>query len=256
LFNPKTGFFHPKDKDGKFIEPLDYRIDGGPGARNYYDENNGYVYRWDVQHNIGDLVKLVGGNEKFVDALEDMFNTGYPGSRWDFYATLPDQTGNVGMFSMANEPAFHIPYLYNYAGAPWRTQKRIRSLLDEWYRNDLMGIPGDEDGGGMTAFVVFSEMGFYPVTPGSPTYNIGSPSFPYVKLNLGNGKYFEIKAKNASFTNKYIQSAKLNGKPLNQPWFKHSDIVNGGVLELVMGPVANKSWGVNSPPPSAAPMPM
>jgi predicted alpha-1,2-mannosidase len=256
LFNPKTGFFHPKDKEGKFIEPLDYRIDGGPGARNYYDENNGYVYRWDVQHNIGDLVKLVGGNEKFVDALEDMFNTGYPGSRWDFYATLPDQTGNVGMFSMANEPAFHIPYLYNYAGAPWRTQKRIRSLLDEWYRNDLMGIPGDEDGGGMTAFVVFSEMGFYPVTPGSPTYNIGSPSFPYVKLNLGNGKYFEIKAKNASFTNKYIQSAKLNGKPLNQPWFKHSDIVNGGILELVMGPVANKSWGVNSPPPSAAPMPM
>jgi len=256
VFNPKTGFFHPKDKDGNFIEPLDYRIDGGPGARQYYDENNGYIYRWDVQHNIGDLVKMVGGNKKFVDALEDMFNTGYPGSRWDFYATLPDHTGNVGMFSMANEPAFHIPYLYNYAGAPWRTQKRIRSLLDEWYRNDLMGIPGDEDGGGMTAFVVFSEMGFYPVTPGSPTYNIGSPCFPYVKMNLGNGKYFEIKAQNASFTNKYIQSAKLNGKPLNQPWFKHSDIANGGVLELVMGPVANKSWGANNPPPSAAPMPM
>lgn len=256
VFNPKTGFFHPKDKDGNFIEPLDYRISGGPGAREYYDENNGYVYRWDVQHNIGDLVKLVGGNQKFVDALEDMFNQGYPVPRWDFYATLPDHTGNVGMFSMANEPAFHIPYLYNYAGAPWRTQKRIRSLLTEWYRDDLMGVPGDEDGGGMTAFVVFSEMGFYPVTPGSPTYNIGSPCFPYVKLNLGNGKYFEIKAHNASFTNKYIQSATLNGKPLNQPWFKHSDIANGGVLELVMGPVANKSWGANMPPPSAAPLPM
>ncbi len=255
VFNPKTGFFHPKDKDGNFIEPLDYRMDGGPGARQYYDENNGYEYRWDVQHNIGDLVKMVGGNQKFVDALEDMFNTDYPGARWDFYAQLPDHTGNVGMFSMANEPGFHIPYLYNYAGAPWRTQKRIRSLLDFWYRNDLMGIPGDEDGGGMTAFVVFSEMGFYPVTPGSPTYNIGSPCFPYVKMNVGNGKYFEIKAQNASFTNKYIQSAKLNGKVLNQPWFNHSDIANGGVLELVMGPVANKTWGVNSPPPSAAPMP-
>lgn len=255
VFNPKTGFFHPKDKDGNFIEPLDYRTSGGPGARDYYDENNGYVYRWDVQHNIGDLVNLVGGNEKFVAALENMFNEPIPGSRWDFYAILPDHTGNVGMFSMANEPSFHIPYLYNYAGAPWRTQKRIRSLLDEWYRNDLMGVPGDEDGGGMTAFVVFSQMGFYPVTPGSPTYNIGSPCFPYVKMNVGNGKFFEIKAHNASFTNKYIQSAKLNGKVINQPWFKHSDIANGGILELEMGPVANKTWGANSPPPSAAPMP-
>ncbi|MCC8426095.1 GH92 family glycosyl hydrolase [Mucilaginibacter sp. UR6-11] len=255
VFNPKTGFFHPKDKDGNFIEPLDYRTSGGPGARDYYDENNGYIYRWDVQHNIGDLVNLVGGNKKFVAALEDMFNEPYPMSRWDFYAILPDHTGNVGMFSMANEPSFHIPYLYNYAGEPWRTQKRIRSLLDQWYRNDLMGVPGDEDGGGMTAFVVFSQLGFYPVTPGSPTYNIGSPSFPHVKMNVGNGKFFEIKAHNASFTNKYIQSAKLNGVVLNQPWFKHSDIANGGLLELEMGPVANKTWGANSPPPSAAPMP-
>jgi len=255
VFNPKTGFFHPKDADGNFIEPLDYRISGGPGAREYYDENNGYEYRWDVQHNIGDLVKLVGGNEKFIAAMEQMFNEPIPGSRWDFYATLPDHTGNVGMFSMANEPAFHIPYLYNYAGAPWRTQKRIRGLIDQWYRNDLMGVPGDEDGGGMTAFVVFSQMGFYPVTPGSPTYNIGSPRFPYVKMNVGGGKLFEIKAHNASGENKYIQSAKLNGKVWNQPWFNHSDIANGGVLELEMGPKANKTWGAGSPPPSAAPMP-
>jgi predicted alpha-1,2-mannosidase len=255
VFNPETGFFHPKDADGNFIKPFDYRTSGGPGAREYYDENNGYVYRWDVQHNIGDLVKLIGGNEKFVTALEQMFNEPIPGSRWDFYALLPDHTGNVGMFSMANEPSFHIPYLYNYAGAPWRTQKRIRNLLDQWYRNDLMGIPGDEDGGGMTAFVVFSQMGFYPVTPGSPTYNIGSPRFPYVKMNVGNGKFFEIKAHNASFENKYIQSAKLNGKMLNQPWFNHSDIAKGGVLELEMGPIANKSWGAGSPPPSAESMP-
>jgi len=254
LFNPKTGFFHPKDKDGNFIEPLDYRTSGGPGARDYYDENNGYIYRWDVQHNIGDLVSLVGGNDKFIAALEDMFNEPYPMARWSFYNILPDHTGNVGMFSMANEPSFHIPYLYNYAGAPWRTQKRIRSLLNEWYRNDLMGVPGDEDGGGMTAFVVFSQMGFYPVTPGSPTYNIGSPCFPFVKMNLGNGKFFEIKAANASAINKYIQSAKLNGKVWNKPWFSHSDIVNGGVLELVMGPVANKAWGANFPPPSAISM--
>ncbi|MDR0430370.1 MAG: GH92 family glycosyl hydrolase [Tannerellaceae bacterium] len=250
LFNPETGFFHPKDKDGNFIENIDYRISGGPGAREYYDENNGYIYRWDVQHNVGDLISLLGGNQVFIDGLEDMFNTPYGMSRWEFYNALPDHTGNVGMFSMANEPCLHIPYLYNYAGQPWKTQKRIRTLLNQWFRNDLMGVPGDEDGGGMSAFVVFSQLGFYPVTPGSATYNVGSPVFPYMKMDLGDGKYFEIKANNASAENKYIQSAKLNGKELNQPWFAHDDIAIGGILELEMGPKANKDWGKDSPPPS------
>ncbi|WP_455637968.1 GH92 family glycosyl hydrolase [Parabacteroides sp.] len=255
LFNPETRFFHPKDKDGKFIEPLDYRYDGGLGARDYYDENNGYVYRWDVQHNIGDLIAMIGGNKAFTSALDSMFNEPLGMSKWQFYSFLPDHTGNVGMFSMANEPSLHIPYLYNYAGQPWKTQKRIRTLLNQWFRNDLMGVPGDEDGGGMSAFVVFSQMGFYPVTPGSPTYNIGSPVFTDVKIDLGNGNTFEIKANNASKENKYVQSAKLNGEVLNQPWFQHSDIAQGGLLELEMGPKANKEWGTATPPPSAAPMP-
>jgi predicted alpha-1,2-mannosidase len=244
LFNPETGFFHPKDKDGNWIEGVDYRYSGGLGARDYYDENNGYIYRWDVQHNIPDLVNLIGGNEKFVEALNSMFDTPLGMSKWQFYSFLPDHTGNVGMFSMANEPSLHIPYLYNYAGAPWLTQKRIRTLLDQWFRNDLMGVPGDEDGGGMSAFVVFSQMGFYPVTPGSPTYNIGSPTFTDVKINLSNGNVFEIKAPKASKENKYIQSAKLNGKEWNKPWFSHSDIAQGAVLELEMGPKANKQWGL------------
>ncbi len=255
LFNPVTKFFHPKDKDGNFIEPLDYRYDGGLGARDYYDENNGYIYRWDVQHNIADLISLMGGNEAFVSALDSMFNTPLGMSKWQFYSFLPDHTGNVGMFSMANEPSLHIPYLYNYAGQPWKTQKRIRTLLNQWFRNDLMGVPGDEDGGGMSAFVVFSQMGFYPVTPGSPTYNIGSPVFTDVKIDMGGGNTFEIKANNASDENKYVQSAKLNGVTLNQPWFNHSDIVNGGLLELEMGSKANKEWGTSTPPPSAEPMP-
>ncbi len=255
LFNPETRFFHPKDKDGKFIEGIDYRYSGGLGARDYYDENNGYVYRWDVQHNIGDLVSMIGGNEVFTAALDSMFDTPLGMSKWQFYSTLPDHTGNVGQFSMANEPSLHIPYLYNYAGQPWKTQKRIRTLLNQWFRNDLMGVPGDEDGGGMSAFVVFSQMGFYPVTPGSPTYNIGSPFFTDVKVDLGNGNVFEVKANNASAENKYVQSAKLNGKVLNQPWFDHSEIASGGILELEMGPKANKEWGIATPPPSAAPMP-
>lgn len=255
VFNPETHFFHPKDKEGQFIYPLDYRYDGGLGARDYYDENNGYVYRWDVQHNIADLISLIGGNEVFTAALDSMFNTQLDMSKWQFYSFLPDHTGNVGMFSMANEPSFHVPYLYNYAGKPWMTQKRIQTLLRQWFRNDLMGLPGDEDGGGMSSFVVFSQLGFYPVTPGIPAYNIGSPMFTDAKIDLGGGRVFEIRANNASPENKYIQSAKLNGVTLNQPWFNHSDIASGGVLELEMGPKANKEWGVGTPPPSADPMP-
>jgi predicted alpha-1,2-mannosidase len=164
-------------------------------------------------------------------------------SKYAFYAQLPDHTGNVGQFSMANEPSLHIPYLYTFAGKPWRTQKCIRKLLHEWFRNDLMGVPGDEDGGGMSSFVVFSQMGFYPVTPGNPVYTIGSPVFEHVSVKVGDSKTFEVKAVNASPENKYIQSASLNGAPLDTPWISHDVVVKGGLLELEMGPLANKSWG-------------
>ncbi len=252
VFNHETQFFHPKDNKGNFIMPFDYVFSGGQGARAYYGENNAWIYRWDVQHNVADLIALMGGDQNFIANLEEMFNTPLGKNKFDFYKTLPDHTGNVGQFSMANEPSLHIPYLYNYAGQPWKTQKRVRKLLKEWFRNDLMGVPGDEDGGGMSAFVAFSQMGFYPVTPGSPTYNIGSPIFSEVTMDLGNGKTFDIIAENCSEENKYIQSATLNGKPLNQAWFSHSDIANGGVLKLVMGDKANKTWGTATPPPSAA----
>lgn len=247
LFHPETHFFHPKDVNGKFIEPFDYVFSGGLGAREYYGENNAWIYRWDVQHNIPDLIQLMGGNEVFVNNLDDMFNRPLGRSKFDFYAQLPDHTGNVGQFSMANEPSLHIPYLYNYGGQPWKTQKRIRALLKQWFRNDLMGVPGDEDGGGMSAFVVFSKLGFYPVTPGTPMYSIGSPVFERARVNLPNGKIFEVIARNTSHANKYIQSAKLNGKVLDVPWLSHEDLVNGGVLELEMGEKANKSWGVRAP---------
>jgi predicted alpha-1,2-mannosidase len=251
LYNAQTGFFHPKDKDGNFIEPFDYRFSGGMGARDYYDENNGWTYRWDVQHNVADLVRLMGSPEAFAANLDATFREPLGRGKFSFYAQLPDHTGNVGQFSMANEPSLHIPYLYNYAGQPWKTQKRIRSLLHQWFRNDLMGVPGDEDGGGTSAFVVFSAMGFYPVTPGIPAYNIGSPLFPYIRMDLGDGKYFEIEAVNCSADNKYIQSAKLNGKEWNKPWFGHDDIKDGGKLVLVMGDKANMNWGTENAPPSA-----
>ncbi len=246
LFHPETHFFHPKDANGNFIEPFDYVFSGGQGARGYYGENNAWIYRWDVQHNIPDLIQLMGGNDAFIKNLDDMFNQPLGKSKHEFYAQLPDHTGNVGQFSMANEPSLHIPYLYNYVGQPWKTQKRIRTLLKQWFRNDVMGVPGDEDGGGMSAFVVFSKLGFYPVTPGSPIYSIGSPVFKRSRVNLPNGKVFEVIAPQASETNKYIQRAKLNGEELNTPWLTHEIIVNGGTLELDMGDKPNRSWGVDA----------
>ncbi|MEL7586439.1 MAG: GH92 family glycosyl hydrolase [Prolixibacteraceae bacterium] len=245
LFNPKTGFFHPKDSEGNFIEPFDYVFSGGLGARDAYDENNGWVYRWDVQHNIPDLISLMGGQEQFVRNLDAMFVQPLGKSKFDFYSQLPDHTGNVGQFSMANEPSLHIPYLYNYAGQPWKTQKLVRKLLREWFRNDLMGVPGDEDGGGMSSFVVFSSMGFYPVTPGMPGYSIGSPLFKNIKIRLADGNVFEIEARNASSENKYIRSASLNGEVLNSTWFNHEQLLKGGKLILEMGDKANRNWGIS-----------
>lgn len=234
LFNPETKFFHPKDSSGAFVEDVDYDFPGGLGAREYYDENNAWVYRWDVQHNIDDLIDLMGGNEAFCEELDRMFAEPLGRGKYAFYAKLPDHTGNIGQFSMGNEPSLHIPYLYNYAGAPWKTQKRVRQLLDTWFRNDVMGIPGDEDGGGLTPFVVFSSLGFYPVTPGKAEYAIGSPLFEDVSITLSNGKVFRIIAKNTSRENKYISSVMLNGRKLPRMFISHDDIMSGGTLVLEM----------------------
>ena len=253
VWNAETLFFHPKDKDGNFIPNFDYRFSGGLGAREAYDENNGWTYRWDVQHNLSDLAQLMGGREAMARELDRTFTEPMGRSKWQFYGQLPDQTGNIGQFSMANEPSLHIPYIYNYAGAPWKTQKRIRQCLDTWFRNDVMGIPGDEDGGGLTSFVVFSSLGFYPVTPGFPAYNIGSPLFTDIRVKLPEGNELHIIAKGSSRDNKYIQSATLNGKTWNKPWFSQEDIKNGATLVLEMGSQPNKQWGADeaATPPSA-----
>jgi len=159
----------------------------------------------------------------------------------------------VGQFVMGNEPGLHIPYLYNYAGAPWKTQQRVRMLLGTWFTNSPFGIPGDEDGGGLSAFVVFSDMGFYPVTPGMPVFNIGSPVFTDISVQLQNNKTFRVIARASNARNKYIQSATLNGKQWNKPWFSWDDIKDGAELNLEMGPRPNYQWGsdpIDSPPSS------
>ena len=256
VWNPETKFFHPKDKDGQFLPDFDYRFGGGIGARDAYDENNGWTYRWDVQHNFANLAQLMGGREEMIRNLDQTFAEPMGRGKREFYEQLPDQTGNIGQFTMANEPSLHIPYIYNYAGAPWKTQKRVRQCLNTWFRNDVMGVPGDEDGGGLTSFVVFSSIGLYPVTPGFPVYNIGSPLFSDVRVNLPGGKTFHLVAKDCSEANKYIQSATLNGETWGKPWISHEDVVSGGTLVLQMGPRPNKAWGAapEDAPPSAKPL--
>ena len=243
LWKADTGFFHPKDRDGNWILPFDYKYSGGQGARDYYDENNAWTYLWEVYHDVPGLVSLCGGRRAFVDKLDRLFAEGYERPRWRFYDVLPDSTGNVGMFVMGNEPSFHIPYLYNLAGEPWKTQKRVRMLLEAWFRHDLMGVPGDEDGGGMSAFVVFSMMGFYPVTPGVSAYAIGSPVFSKVVIHLENGRQFVLSAPRADRAHKYIQSATVNGQPWNEPWFSHEVLATGGTVTLEMADRPNKAWG-------------
>ncbi|MGF7230514.1 GH92 family glycosyl hydrolase [Arachidicoccus sp.] len=237
-------FFMPKDEKGNWIN-IDPKFDGGMGGRNYYDENNGWTYLWQVQEDIPGLMNLMGGKKGFENRLDQLFREGLDRSKYEFWAKFPDATGLVGEFSMGNEPSFFIPYLYNYTNAPWKTQARVRLLLKTWFGDDIFGIPGDEDGGGMSAFIVFSSMGFYPVTPGRPIYAIGSPVFSKVTIQLAKGKVFTMIAHNCSAVNKYIQSATMNGIALNTPFFTHEELMNGGTLELQMGSKPNKQWGVN-----------
>jgi predicted alpha-1,2-mannosidase len=243
LFRVDKSMMWPKDDAGNWIEPMDPKFDGGPGGRDYYDENNGYTYTWDVAHDYAGLFALMGGTQKAEVNLDQLFREPLGRSKYEFQAKFPDSTSMVGQFSMGNEPSFAIPYIYDRLGTPWKTQERVRMLLDAFFTDTLQGIPGDEDGGGMSAFVVFSMMGFYPVTPTIPTYDIASPVFEKVTIHLSNGKDFVIKARHASRQNKYVQKIVLNGRPLDHVWFRHSDLAQGGTLELTMGDTPNIQLG-------------
>ena len=253
VFRVDKGHVWPKDANGNWIEPFDSGWSGGQGGRDYTTENNGYTYDWDVQHDLQGLFGLMGGRAQAEAKLDQLFREGLGRSKYEFWAKFPDASGLVGQFSMGNEPSLHIAYIYNYLGAPWKTQKRVRMLIDTWFTDTTLGMPGDEDGGGMSAFVVFSMLGMYPVTPGVPVYDLASPVFDRVTFKLHNGKTFTIVCKDNSANNKYIQSISLNGQPQSRVWIKHSDVVNGGTLELQMGNTPNKDLG-SSPadlPPSA-----
>jgi predicted alpha-1,2-mannosidase len=251
LFNPEIGFMAPKDADGKWVAHFDPKLGGGQGGRDYFTEVNSWLYTFGVQYDVAGIIHLFGGRDAFNAKLDQLFVEQYGTSKFHFLDQFPDATGLVGQYAQGNEPSFHIPYLYDFSGQPWKAQRRVRQLMDLWYGDGPLGIPGDDDGGETSSWYVFSALGFYPECPGAPVYEIGSPLFSKSIIRLGNGKLFTILANNASAQNKYIQSARLNGKPLNHAWFPHSAIANGGELILEMGDKPNTEWG--SAPEDAPP---
>jgi predicted alpha-1,2-mannosidase len=253
LYRADKGFMWPKDAQGNWIEPFDPKFSGGQGGRDYTTENNDYTYNWDVQHDFKGLAELMGGTTAARQKLDELFRADLGRSKYEFFAVFPDSTGMVGQFAMGNEPSFATPYVYNHLGAPWSTQKRLRQLLEYWFTDTAMGIPGDEDGGGMSAFVVFSMMGFYPVVPGLPVYELGSPVFDRVTIRLHNGKTVRINTRNNSYRNKYVAGFKLNGGSQSRVWFSHSDLLKGARLDLQMSDTPNRTLGINPAdfPPSS-----
>ena len=256
LWNPEIGFMAPKSADGKWVEHFDPRLGGGQGGRDYTTEVNSWQYTFSVQQDVAGLIQLLGGRAKFNDRLDQLFVEPLGTSKYHFLDQFPDATGPIGMYSAGNEPSYHIAYLYDFSGEPWKAQKHLRQVMDVWFGDGPMGVPGDDDGGETSSWYVMSALGFYPVCPGSPVYEIGSPLFARSAIRMGNGKIFTVVANDVSSQNKYIQSATLNGKPLDKPWFAHAEIANGGTLTLQMGHKPNKSWGSrpDDVPPSMTPV--
>jgi predicted alpha-1,2-mannosidase len=251
LWHPQQRLFMPKDAAGNWIK-IDPKRDGGRGYRDYFDENNGWTYAWLVQHDVPGLMALLGGPEAMVNRLDQLFREPLGMQKSVFLADGSNSTGMVGQFSMGNELSFHIPFLYNYAGAPWKTQQRTRFLLDVWFKDHLFGSAGDEDGGAMGSWVVLVSMGLYQVTPGIPVFTLTSPLFTEVTIDLPEGRVFKISAPAASKRNKYIQAATLKGEPLDGPFITYRQIMAGGELTLELGEKPNRTWGRGGFPSNSA----
>jgi len=236
VFDEASGFMRPRS-NGNWIEPFDPRE-----VTFAFTEANSWQYTFFVPQDISGLIKLMGGRQRFAQKLDQLFAA-------DSRTTGREQadiTGLIGQYAHGNEPSHHIAYLYNYAGQPWKTQARVRQILVQFYKAEPDGLIGNEDCGQMSAWYVLSAAGFYPVTPGSQTYVIGSPLFPEVRFSLENGKLFTIKARGVSDRNVYVQSATLNGKPYKKSFLLHDDLMAGGELVLQMGARPNRSWGTGA----------
>lgn len=236
LFHPKTKFFQSKNDKGEWIEPFDPYQYGGNGGHPF-TEGNAWQYFWYVPHNIQALMELTGGTKAFEQKLDTFFTSTYKSEQMNHNAS-----GFVGQYAHGNEPSHHVAYLYNFAGQPWKTQKYVSHILNTLYNNTSSGYAGNDDCGQMSAWYVFSAMGFYPVNPADGRYIIGSPLLEECTLKLAGNKEFRIRTVRKSPEDIYIQSVTLNGKKHKDFFITHQDIMNGGTMVFKMGKKPS-GWG-------------
>ena len=239
-FDPGTGFMRARKRDGSFREPFD------PSASGYgtdFTEGNAWQYSWYVPQDVAGLAAAHGGSDKLLQRLDDVFEAKVDPS---IFAHMEDITGLIGWYAHGNEPSHHVAYLYAHAGQPWRTQARLKQIMDTQYAARPDGLAGNDDLGQMSAWYVFTALGFYPVTPGSNQYIIGRPFLPQATLNLPDGKRFNIVATGLDAAHTYVGSVSLNGKPLDRAYVTHQEIVAGGELRFTMQAEPNKSWAADA----------
>jgi predicted alpha-1,2-mannosidase len=231
VFDPQSGFMHPKEADGTWRKT---KFDPFTTIGMGFIEGNAWNYTLYVPHDVPGLINAMGGNKRFVIYIDSLFSYDLPDK---YFAETEDITkdGIIGNYVHGNEPSHHDAYLYDWTDKPWKTQDKIRMILKKMYKNTPDGLGGNDDTGQMSAWYIFSALGFYPVAPGSDQYAIGSPSVYHATLNLENGKTFTINVENQSDKNVYVQKILLNGKPLDGYFIGHADIMNGGEITFVMG---------------------
>lgn len=238
-FDPETRFVRGRISDDKWRTPFSPFI--AKHMKDDFSEGNAWQYTWLVPHDVEGLMELLGGEERFIEKLDSLFIVeGDLGKE-----ASADITGLIGQYAHGNEPSHHITYLYGYTFQPWKTAPKVRYILDSLYSDTPDGLCGNEDVGQMSAWYIFSAMGFYPVSPANGMYVFGSPIVNSARLQVGTNKYFDITVKNNSADNIYIQRIMLNGKMYPKTYFSYSDIMKGGTLEIEMGSSPGKQWGTN-----------
>jgi predicted alpha-1,2-mannosidase len=234
-----------RKKDGSWVGNFDPTEWGGP-----YTEGSAWHYHWSVFHDVQGLINLMDGDRNFVAKLDSVFSVPNTFKVGTYGRVIHEMTEmamiNMGQYAHGNQPIQHMIYLYNYAGAPWKTQYWAREVMNKLYSSGPDGYPGDEDQGQTSSWYVISAMGLYSVCPGTDQYVIGSPVFPKMTIHLENGKTLILEAAGNSLENRYIQSASLNGKSFTRTWLTYKELTEGGIIRFKMGSKPNRAWGVAS----------
>ncbi len=246
LFDRKTGFFRAKDDQGNWIEPFSPLKYGGNGGYPF-TEGNAWQYLWYVPQDVNTFIGMLGGDQKFIAKLDTFFTLNVKAADVNGNAS-----GFIGQYAHGNEPSHHIAYLYDYTGEPWKAQYYTNRIINEFYTATPSGYAGNEDCGQMSAWYIFSAMGFYPVNPANNVYAFGSPQLEKAVISLANGGTFEVATHNGGNNNIYIQKIELNGKKYKKNFITHQDIMQGGKLEFFMGPKPSKAMKNYEKPPAMA----